>query len=69
MEPTAERIRALAAEKHAVILFDPKKSAFWLQPGDGSGLVYLNGELVHSPSALKPDDVIEVGVDFVEKAW
>ncbi len=52
---------SISREKHATVLFDPKKNCFWLQPGDSSGLVYLNEELVHSPTPLKRDDVIELG--------
>lgn len=51
----------ISREKHGVIIFDPKKQVFWLLPGDASGLVYLNGEIVHSPAQMKRDDVVEVG--------
>ncbi|HZU24250.1 MAG TPA: FHA domain-containing protein [Bryobacteraceae bacterium] len=51
----------ISRERHAVVMFDPKKNAFWLQPGDAAGLVYLNGEMVHSPTEIKADDVIELG--------
>jgi pSer/pThr/pTyr-binding forkhead associated (FHA) protein len=52
---------SISRERHAIVLFDPKKSAFWIQPGDASGLTYVNGEMVHSPTPLKADDVIELG--------
>lgn len=51
----------ISRERHAVIMFDPKKNVFWLQPGEAAGLVYLNSELVHSPVPIKADDVIELG--------
>ena len=51
----------VSREKHGVIIFDPKKQVFWALPGDSSGLVYVNGEIVHSPVQMKRDDVLEVG--------
>jgi hypothetical protein len=51
----------ISREKHGIVIFDPKKQMFWILPGDASGLVYLNGEIVHSPTQFKRDDVLEVG--------
>jgi hypothetical protein len=51
----------VSREKHGVIIFDPKRQAFWVLPGEASGLVYLNGDIVHSPTQMHADDVIEVG--------
>ena len=51
----------ISREKHGVVIFDPKKLIFWILPGDASGLVYLNHEIVHSPTQLKSDDVLEIG--------
>jgi len=51
----------ISREKHGVVIFDPKKHVFWVLPGDASGLVYLNGDIVHTPTQLKRDDVLEVG--------
>lgn len=47
--------------KHAVVSFNPRNSAFKLHPGEGTGLVYLNGEDLDVPTSLKPYDVIELG--------
>jgi hypothetical protein len=52
---------AVSREKHGVIIFDPKKQVFWAVPGDSSGLVYVNSEIVHAPVQLKRDDIIEIG--------
>ena len=52
---------AVSREKHATITFEPKKQTFWLVPGESSGLVYLNGEVVHVPTPLKARDVVELG--------
>jgi hypothetical protein len=51
----------VSRERHALIIFDPKKQVFWAVPGDASGLVYLNGDIVHAPAQMKQDDVLEVG--------
>lgn len=51
----------VSREKHGVVIFDPKKQLFWILPGDSSGLVYLNGEIVHAPAQINCDDVIEIG--------
>jgi hypothetical protein len=51
----------ISREKHGVVIFDPKKLIFWILPGDASGLVYLNHEIVHSPTQFKADDVLEIG--------
>jgi len=51
----------VSREKHGVVIFDPKKQVFWALPGDSSGLVYLNGEIVHTPTQLNAHDVLEIG--------
>jgi hypothetical protein len=51
----------VSRDRHALVIFDPKKQTFWAIPGDASGLVYVNGELVNSPVPMRRDDVLEVG--------
>ena len=51
----------VSRDKHAVVTFEPKRASFWLAPGESSGLVYCNGEVVHAPIELRADDVVEVG--------
>lgn len=51
----------VSRERHALVIFDPKKQAFWAAPGEASGLVYLNGDIVHFPTRMQCDDVLEVG--------
>ena len=46
---------------HAAITYDPKNRATYLLPGDSSGLAYINGEAVYSPTRLEPFTVIEIG--------
>ncbi|HTB10878.1 MAG TPA: FHA domain-containing protein [Bryobacteraceae bacterium] len=52
---------SVSRDRHALVIFDPKKQVFWGVPGDASGLVYLNGDIVHSPTPMQVDDVLEVG--------
>ncbi len=52
---------SISREKHAAVTFEPKKRVFWLLPGEASGLVYLNEEVVNTPVELKARDIIEVG--------
>ena len=61
MDIAVEGDNMISRERHAIVIFDPKKKSFWALPGDASGLVYLNGEMVNSPTAMKADDVLELG--------
>jgi hypothetical protein len=51
----------VSREKHGVVIFDPKKQVFWALPGDSSGLVYVNGDIVHAPTQIQRGDVLEIG--------
>ena len=52
---------AISREKHASISHNPRNGTFRLQPGEGRGLVYLNGEETGIPTELKAHDIIELG--------
>lgn len=47
--------------KHALITYEPRKRNFYLQPGDSSGLTYLNDEYIEESKKLAARDVIEFG--------
>ena len=51
----------VSREKHAIVIFDPRKKIFWAIPGEASGLVYLNGDIVNSPVQMKAHDILEIG--------
>lgn len=51
----------LSRENHAVVSYNPKNDSFKIHPGDGRGMVYLNGSDVDTPQELTPYDVIELG--------
>ncbi len=61
MDVVIESDPTVSRDKHGIVVFDPKKNTFWILPGEASGLVYLNGEIVNAPSPMKADDVIELG--------
>ncbi|MDR1464450.1 MAG: zinc ribbon domain-containing protein [Oscillospiraceae bacterium] len=46
---------------HAILTFDPKQQAFFIQPGEGSGLTYRNDELVSGFTPLRPYDTLQLG--------
>ena len=52
---------SISREKHAAVSYEPKKKVFWLLPGEASGLVYLNDEVVNGPVELKPRSIVELG--------
>ncbi len=51
----------VSRSKHAFITYEPKKRNFYLQPGDSSGLTYLNEEFIDESKLLHAKDVIELG--------
>jgi len=52
---------SISRQRHAAIVYEPKKKTFWLQPGDAAGLVYLNEELVNTPVQMFEDDTVALG--------
>jgi hypothetical protein len=62
MDVVLDGDNTVSRERHAIVIYDPKKKTFWALPGDASGLVYLNGEIVNSPVQMKADDILEVGL-------
>jgi hypothetical protein len=47
--------------KHALIIYEPRKRNFFLQPGDSSGLTYLNGDYMMEAKQLATRDMIDLG--------
>jgi hypothetical protein len=52
---------SISRERHAVITFDPQQNAFHLGPGEGRGLVYVNGEVLLAHRKLQAYDQIQLG--------
>lgn len=53
--------RSISRERHAIIIYDPKKDIFLIDPGDSREMVYLNNEGVYSATIIKSYDMIELG--------
>ena len=51
----------ISREKHAFIMYEPKKREFFIQSGDSSGLTYLNDENVIGSKKINAFDIIELG--------
>ena len=52
---------AISRENHAFISYNPRKASFRIAPGEGRGMIYLNGEEVDVPMPLMAYDRIELG--------
>ncbi len=52
---------SVSRSKHAFITYEPKKRKFYLQPGDSSGLTYLNDDYIDESKLLQDRDIIELG--------
>ena len=51
----------VSRDKHGIVVYDPRKRAFWALPGEASGLVYLNDDVIYTPTQMKPGDALELG--------
>ncbi|MCD8005852.1 MAG: FHA domain-containing protein [Oscillospiraceae bacterium] len=51
----------VSRSKHALITYEPKKRNFYLQPGESSGLTYLNDDYIDESKILRAKDIIELG--------
>ncbi len=52
---------AVSRDKHALIVYEPKKRNFFIQPGESSGLTYLNEDYITESKQLSERDIIETG--------
>ena len=51
----------ISRESHAVIIYDPKHNKYYIRPGMGTNLTYLEDEPVLSPTALRSGSRIILG--------
>ena len=51
----------VSRNRHCIITFEPEKQEFFIQPGESSGLTYLNGELALTIVKLSMRDKIKLG--------
>lgn len=52
---------SVSRDKHAWIIYEPRKRIFYLKPGEGNALTYLNGNMVEESNELAKLDRIELG--------
>ena len=52
---------AVSRDKHAWITYEPKKREFFIQPGESSGLSYLNGDNIMESKKITSYDRLEFG--------
>lgn len=52
---------SISREKHAIILYEPKRREFIAQAGESRELFYLNDEVVLNPVRLKQGDILTIG--------
>lgn len=52
---------SISRNKHALLVYEPKKRNFYLQPGDSSGLTYLNDDYITESQKMKARDIVELG--------
>ena len=52
---------SISRERHAIITFEPQTNSFYLRPGEGRGLAYLNGKALFEAEQLQPYDEILLG--------
>ena len=47
--------------KHAIVVYEPKKNVFLVQPGESEELFYLGDEVIISAMQLKANDILLIG--------
>lgn len=52
---------SISREKHAIILYEPRRREFVAQPGESRELFYINDEVVLNSVRLKQYDVLSIG--------
>lgn len=53
--------KSVSRSRHAILVYEPRQHLYLVQPGDSSGLVYHNDEVVLNPVQIKAYDQITVG--------
>ncbi len=51
----------VSREKQTFVMYEPHRREFFVRPGDGSGLCYLNDELVMGPKKMEAYDRLQLG--------
>lgn len=53
--------KSVSRNRHAIVVYEPKRHLYMVQPGESSELVYLNDQVVLGPMKLSAYDIITVG--------
>lgn len=61
MDVVLDGDRSVSRNKHAILVYDPKSQLYLVQSGESGKLVYLNNQVVLSPTKLSAYDMITVG--------
>ncbi len=51
----------VSRNRHVIVVYEPKRRIYLIQPGESKELAYLNDELVLSPIEMKAYDVVAIG--------
>lgn len=52
---------SISRDRHAEVCFDPRNFRFDIVAGGGRGIIYLNGQPVHTSAELKARDTVDIG--------
>ncbi len=52
---------SVSRDRHAILTFDPSGKKFFIQPGEGGALVYLNDNILLTPLEIHDGDVVRLG--------
>ena len=52
---------SVSRDRHAIITYEPIKRKFYIQCGEGSGLTYVNNEVLMTPREIVDYDLIRMG--------
>lgn len=52
---------SVSREKHAILLYEPRRREFIAQAGESRELFYLNDEVVLNPVRMKQHDILTIG--------
>lgn len=61
MDIVLHQENSVSRNKHALIVFEPKRQIFLIQQGESSGLTYVNEELLMGMRQLQPYDKLQLG--------
>lgn len=61
MDVVLSEDHSVSRQKHAIILYEPRKREFLAQPGDSRELFYLNDEVVLGAERLHANDILTIG--------